>query len=137
MGKSQRDKGKRGERELAKKLQALDPEARRSFGQSRSGADAPDIIIDYDPPLWIECKVGKRPPTAKALQQAIDALDEAVSRGTWPDSAIPIACTRVDRQRTWYAHLILEDLVSLVGAANLMVSVDLDELLALLKPRKS
>jgi len=52
VGKSQRRKGQRGERETAILWRSVYPDARRG-SQSRSGKDASDV---EGTPWWIECK---------------------------------------------------------------------------------
>lgn len=72
MGKPQRDKGKRGERECVKALQAMGMNATRTaLLQSDKNIGAPDVMADYlhvasEPfpvekiAFDIECKVGKQ-----------------------------------------------------------------------------
>lgn len=57
MGKMSRDKGKRGERELASKLREYGYEARRGV-QYKGGEDSPDVI--GLPLIHIECKRTER-----------------------------------------------------------------------------
>ena len=66
MGKSQLDKGKRFEREVAILLRRHWPKARRGL-QYRDGSDHPDVM---ETPFWVECKVGARPNPLAALAQA-------------------------------------------------------------------
>jgi len=71
MGKYQRDKGARFEREIANVLkEVFGPKTIRSSGQCFSG----DTRADVDcPKIWVECKVGKRPNIKAALEQAEEA----------------------------------------------------------------
>lgn len=73
MSASQRRKGHSFERDIARRLRALYPDARRSQ-QTRSGQEGPDVC---GTPLHIECKAGKRPSPRAALEQA-DADSNAV-----------------------------------------------------------
>tara|TARA_Y100000310_G_scaffold24676_2_gene23698 strand:- start:3510 stop:3866 length:357 start_codon:yes stop_codon:yes gene_type:complete len=71
MGKAQREKGARFEREVANILkEVFGPRTIRSSGQCFSG----DTRADVDcPELWVECKVGLRPNIKGALKQAEEA----------------------------------------------------------------
>jgi|10_taG_2_1085330.scaffolds.fasta_scaffold19785_7 hypothetical protein len=90
-GKRSRDKGAGWERELAKILrEAGFAEAKRGF-QSRSGSDAPDVVLSD---FWVEAKVGARTNPKKALEQATDA-----ERDYDDTSRIPVAVTRDDRKK--------------------------------------
>lgn len=66
MGKSQRRKGQRGERETAILWRSVYPDARRG-SQSRSGRDASDV---EGTPWWIECKTLARIAAFRYLAQA-------------------------------------------------------------------
>jgi hypothetical protein len=91
MGRSQREKGKRGEREIASRIRAVLPEhagAIRRGWQSRSGSDDPDVVLPDWLPMWIESKLGAAPRIEAALRQAIDAA---------PQGMMPVAITRRDR----------------------------------------
>lgn len=67
MGKASRDKGKRGERELARKLREYGYDARRGV-QYHGGADSPDVV--GLPGVHIECKRVERLMLYDALAQA-------------------------------------------------------------------
>lgn len=86
MGKSQREKGKRFEREVARRFRDVLPgyDVRRGF-QSRRGSDAPDVDV---PKFWVEAKVGARTNPRAALAQAIEATD----------GRIPVAVCKDDRK---------------------------------------
>ena len=73
MGKSQRDKGARVERECAHFLAPRYPNARRSANQA-GGAVLPDIMRT---PYWVECKGGKSIGLWAALKQAMDDREAA------------------------------------------------------------
>ena len=73
MSKSQREKGKRGERRAVKILEYIYPNARRSANQS-SGAIQPDVD---GTPWWVEAKEGKSPRIKAAFEQAENDREEA------------------------------------------------------------
>lgn len=68
MGKSQREKGKRGERELAGKLREYGFDCRR--GQQYCGASGDADVIGIDG-IHIECKRTERLQLYEALEQAV------------------------------------------------------------------
>lgn len=75
MSKASRDKGKRGEREIATMLRDLYPDARRGF-QSRQGDDEADVECT---PWWVEVKrVARNEQPRKAMEQAAAATDGRV-----------------------------------------------------------
>jgi len=65
-GKRSRTKGIVWEREVARRLRAIYPEARRG-AQSRTGSDAPDVM---GLPWHVECKCGVKPNPRAAMEQA-------------------------------------------------------------------
>ena len=74
MGKASRDKGKRGERELAKALQSHGYDARR--GQQFSGASGDADVVGLQG-IHIECKRTERLSLYCALTQAkVDARED-------------------------------------------------------------
>ena len=68
-GKASRTKGHNWEREVAKILREIWPDAQRQL-QYRSGSDAGDVMAG---PLWVECKRGKKTNIKAALRQAQEA----------------------------------------------------------------
>ena len=106
MGLFSRDKGKRGERELAAELnRVLGITARR--GVQFQGS--PDVITNL-PDLHIECKRTERFQLYKALEQAVE------DAGT----KIPIVCHR-QNNKPWVVALRLNDLprfISLFSNTN-------------------
>lgn len=90
MGKASRDKGKRGEREVAERFREAGFDAKRSVGQSRCGSDAPDVVVDGLPWLWVEVKRGKKTNIRAALAQA---------RFQCAADQVPISITRDDGER--------------------------------------
>jgi len=115
MSKMQRTKGARGERELAHKFEAIDPDARRGGGQSRSGADMPDVVCPAYPWLWIESKIGKHPPYRRAYLQAEAACGAQQT---------PVVCVRHDGDTQWYATVSLDLLLLLLAGLD---GVDVDD----------
>jgi hypothetical protein len=92
MGRWQREKGKRFEREIADRLRSVlpaDAEQIRRGWQSRSGRDDADVILPEWLGLWIECKVGARPNIVAAIEQAREACGPTMA---------PVAITRRDRE---------------------------------------
>jgi Holliday junction resolvase len=70
MSKMSRDKGKRGEREVAAIIRSHGFEARRGQ-QHRGGPDSPDVIHDI-PDLYIEVKFREQLNIYTALDKASD-----------------------------------------------------------------
>jgi hypothetical protein len=68
VGKSSREKGKRGERRAVKFYERTYPDAHRSTDQAR---DARHCDVEGTP-FWVEAKEGKRPSIWAALRQAIE-----------------------------------------------------------------
>lgn len=100
MGRMQRQKGKRGERELAHELNRVLGEhtkAKRGV-QYQGGADSPDVALAL--PLHIECKRAETLNAYAALEQAkTDA----------PDGVPAIVCHRRNGQK-WIAIVEVEAL---------------------------
>lgn len=102
MGKASREKGKRGERWLAKLVRAAMPagtDVKRGL-QSRDGGEVPDVDA---PLIWWEMKHGKKPNPRAALAQAIAATD----------GRLPIAVIKDDRKDA-FAVMRAEDLLALI-----------------------
>jgi hypothetical protein len=105
-GRASRAKGGRGEREAAAALgDVLGRPFRRAVGQSRSGADAPDVEPDGwavgsgpSSTPWVEVKRGRSTITA-AMRQAVAACG----------SRLPVVLTRPDRGE-WLLTVRLADL---------------------------
>jgi len=108
MGKHQREKGARFEREVANRLKPVfGPRTIRSSGQCFSG----DTRADVDcPVLWVECKVGKRPNIKAALEQAEKARDSCES------NKVPVAICKWDRHEP-IASIRLNDFIELLKLA--------------------
>lgn len=101
-----RDKGKRGERELAKELQKYGYEARRGV-QYQGGPESPDVVCPQLEAFHIEVKRTERFQLYPALQQAhADAKD----------CQIPLVAHRKNRH-PWIVCLTLDDFMSLLNDA--------------------
>ncbi len=108
MSKSQRDKGKRGERELANVLRAWGYSARR--GNQSDGAHECDVEAAAIP-WWIECKRGKSIRFWEAFAQAdSDAVRDNKHRA-------PAVVFRRDGDTQWRVVLHLEEALELLDAA--------------------
>lgn len=103
MGARERNKGARGERELAAWLRERGYTAHR--GQQFSGSpESPDVVCP-DVPFHFECKRTERIRLYDAMSQAIaDAGDK-----------IPVVAHRRNRD-DWLAVLRLEDLIALLSS---------------------
>lgn len=100
MGKSQREKGKRGELELAHMLQRYGYECRR--GQQYSGANGDADVVGL-PGIHIECKRVEKLNLEKAVEQSFnDAL---------PDE-LPAVFHRKNRE-DWMVTMRLDDWMKL------------------------
>ena len=87
MGKMQRDKGARWERDVANRFKAVGfGDAKRGFQTRGGAAECADVSAG---PFHIECKVGKKPPIRTALTTAVT---------TCPEGLIPLAVIKEDRR---------------------------------------
>jgi hypothetical protein len=114
MGKSQRDKGARWEREVAKAMTAVGLEAKRGLVQARSASEGADVECAG---WWPECKHWKEPATLRALEQA-----EEASRGS---GLRPVAICKADRRTptaTWRET---------IAGVELVVTADFSEWLTM------
>ncbi len=101
-GKKSRDKGMRGQREVAQILREAFPEwDPHSGAQYRKGTDNCDV---EGTPYWIEVKLGKAPNIRDAMKQAMECT------ATRP----PVAITRADRCE-WLATMQLGDWLEIVA----------------------
>jgi hypothetical protein len=105
VAKKSREKGKRGERAAADKLRELYPDAKRTISQSR-GAEDSDV---GGTPWHVEVKIGKAPPIAPAMDQAIRD-----SRGERP----PLVMSKKDRG-DWLITMRYEDFLRICLSARL------------------
>lgn len=100
-----RDKGQRGERELAKVLQEAGYAEARRGQQFHGGPDSPDVVGAL-PGFHIECKWVERLNLRAAMAQAI--RDSA-------GSATPIVCHKTNRCE-WLVTIQLTDFLRIVHA---------------------
>ena len=103
MSRMSRNKGKRGELELAAELRRIfGVDARRGV-QYHGGSDSPDVVTDL-PGIHIEVKRTERLSLYPAMEQAAaDAGDK-----------VPVVCHRANRQE-WVAIIRLNDLPKLAA----------------------
>ena len=102
MGRFSRNKGKRGERELAGELEkSLGVKARRGV-QFQGSPDSPDVVTDI-PEIHVECKRTERLRLYESLAQAASDAGEK----------IPLVFHR-QNQQPWVVILRLSDLKPLV-----------------------
>ncbi len=108
MSKSQRDKGKRGEREVASALRAWGYDAHRVQQSERA------YQCDVEgTPWWLEVKIGKSIRFWAAIAQAdADAEAEASRKGK---SRPPVVAFRRDGDTQWRVIMQLEDALDLLG----------------------
>jgi len=111
-GSRSRNKGKRGERELARLLTAEGFEARRGQ-QHRGGPDSPDVICPALPDLHFEVKRTERLRLYDALTQA---RQEAGGR-------LPVVAHRRNGC-DWVAVLGLEDLLTILRESDYVKRLD-------------
>lgn len=106
MGKTQREKGKRGERELAGLLRGHGYEAKR--GQQFCGADGSADVVGL-PGIHIECKRVEKLNLLDAMEQAVqDSGANELPYGY----ELPAVFHRRDRPE-WLVTMRLEDWIGL------------------------
>jgi Holliday junction resolvase len=103
-GRRSRERGKRGERELAAFLTDQGFPATRG-AQHRGGPGSPDVLCEALP-LHLECKSTERLRLYEALAQA---------RSEARPGAVPVVAHRANRKE-WVAILLLEDLLDMLHA---------------------
>lgn len=107
MSKSSRDKGQRGEREVAAILRARGIDAKRGWQSRGGGKEEPDVVCDW--PGWrLEVKRQEKLNIWSAFQQADDDLDPA------DDETIPAVVFRRNRS-PWMIALRFDDLLDALG----------------------
>lgn len=104
MGKPSREKGKRGEREVAKILREYGYDTRRGV-QYHGGPDSPDVI--GLPGIHVEVKRVEKLNLKAAYSQSRDDAGED----------IPIVVHRKSRE-PWMVTLSLEDFLEIFGRAG-------------------
>ena len=97
-----RQKGARGERELAEKLREYGYEARR--GQQFSGANGDADVVGL-PGYHIECKRVERLNIEEAMAQSVRDAREG---------EVPIVCHRRDRKE-WMVTIRLKDFMEVLN----------------------
>lgn len=107
MGKSQREKGKRGERELANLLKDYGYDCRR--GQQYCGTNGDADVVGL-PGIHIECKRVERLNLEDAIQQA--ANDTQAEKIPFGEEIYPTVFHRRNRG-SWLVTMRLEDWISL------------------------
>ena len=105
MGKREREKGKRGERELAAVLRSYGYDCRRGV-QYHGGPDSEDVI--GLPGVHIECKRVERLNIRQAMAQ---------SAGDAGPEEIPVVCHRRNRSE-WLVTMRLDDWIRLYGSVT-------------------
>ena len=104
MGRSQREKGARGERELVAFLSEFGVFARRCAQFGAGDSENPDVRHSI-PDVHIECKRTERLRMQEAVDQAIADSGEGQR---------PLVCHKANRKE-WLAVLRLEDLLEILG----------------------
>ena len=104
MGKMSKNKGKRGELELAAELRRLFGIAARRGVQYHGGEDSPDVITDL-PGVHIEVKRTERLSLYPAMKQAVE--DAGADK-------VPVLFHRQNRE-DWLAVIRLNDLPKLAA----------------------
>lgn len=107
-GSRSRQKGKRGERELARFLSDEGFTARRGQ-QHRGGSDSPDVLCPDLPLIHWEAKRTERLRLYDAVLQAADEAGEG---------SVPVVAHRKNH-REWLAILRLEDLLAILRESEL------------------
>lgn len=108
MARLSRDKGRRFELEIARRLRACGIDAERTLSESRDGGGNDLVCAE----LAVQCKVGQAPNPWRALEEAVEAAA----------GKVPIAILRRNRApgrpRVDVAVLRLEDLLNLLELAH-------------------
>ncbi len=110
MGKASRDKGKRGEREIAALFRAHGFQAKRGQ-QFRGGPDSPDIIHDILG-LHVEVKFREQVSVFAALEQ--------VSRDAGYDGGSPAVFMRKLR-KPWIVVMDADDFLDLMEEIHVLI----------------
>lgn len=106
MGKSQREKGKRGEREVASILREHGYSGARRGVQYSGGPDSPDVV--GIPGIHFEVKRVEKLDLRSAMAQSIHDAEER---------EIPVVVHRRSREQ-WYITLSFEDFLELLEKEN-------------------
>lgn len=111
MGKMQRDKGKRFERQIARKLRDFFPTYSETIRRSIQSREAEESDVTGLPGLWIECQDARIPTPLKKLEQA----ERDVRANKLEADVIPIAVTHKMRNKTIHVTLRLSHLHFIFG----------------------
>lgn len=129
MGKASREKGKRGERELAHWLAAHGYDAKR--GQQYSGATGDADVVGL-PGIHIECKRVEELDIKKAMQQSeLDAYADSLKHGRL---MLPVVFHKQNR-RPWQVTMKAADFARMCGgtAAGGLVHMTADDFMTIYK----
>jgi hypothetical protein len=116
-GKRSRDKGKRGELEACEALKDVWPGLVRVYGQARMNSSSPDIDAPGCP-VFIEVKRQESINVHKAMEQAMDALKEWLTKNAQPatfEVRPPIIVHKRNRGE-WLVTMRAADLHRVLGA---------------------
>ena len=111
MSKMQRDKGKRFERQIARKLKEFFPEHSETIRRSIQSREAEESDVTGLPGLWIECQDARLPTPLKKLEQA----ERDVRANKLEATIIPIAITHKIRNKAILVTLRLSHLHFIFG----------------------
>ena len=111
MSKMQRDKGKRFERQIARKLRDSFPKYAELIRRSIQSRQAEESDVTGLPGLWIECQDAANPTPLKKLKQA----EHDVRVAGLVDELIPIAVTHKSRTKDIYVTLRMAHLHYIFG----------------------
>jgi hypothetical protein len=117
VGKLSRDKGARGEREVAELFRQAGFDAKRSVGQYAESDNAPDVVVAGLGHLWLEVKRGAKTNIRAALRQA----KEEAKPEQWP-----IAITRDDREPSAVVSMSFDVFAALLRKSYPEAVVQLD-----------
>lgn len=115
MGSMQREKGKRGERELAAELNKLfRTECRRR--QQYNGTAGDDDVAGL-PGVFVESKFVEKLNVRQAVERAVSDC---------PSEMVPVVCHKASR-KPWLVTLQLDDLPTLVERLYLVLAANAGE----------
>ena len=101
MGKMQREKGKRFERLIAKKLREVFPEYTEEIRRSVQSREAEESDVTGLPGFWVECQDAIKPTPLKKLEQA----ERDVTANKLNGKILPIAITH--KKNTTEIHVTM------------------------------
>lgn len=110
MGRSQREKGKRGERAWAEFLRERGFPLARRVQQSRGEIDGPEVDDGATDHHW-EVKCGARPNPYRAYAQALRDVTRRRERGL--EERVPVVAVKRDREE-WLVVLSAEHYLALL-----------------------